>query len=84
MAAHGTIEINGIVFGEWTAQRRQTHNKVNTYDCTVVVRNQVGTLMGSSFEVEHTYAEGLTALAALVLAEHEKHAQPVRKGYQDE
>lgn len=66
MALHGSIKVNHIPIGHWSARRV---NKVvgdgpNRYECEVYTSSDNTT---RKFDVFHTYADGAVALAAKVL-----------------
>lgn len=86
MAAHGTFEINGWKIGYWSATRRrtETEQKVNVYDCKVMVYEKSGEPMEATFTVEHTYDDGMVALATKVLAEYKENARSARRGHLDD
>lgn len=75
MALHGEIRVNGMVIGEWEAQRKShLHSdphpsELVTYDCMV---RQDSTLQGNPavlehFELDHRFGDGALALASAVI-----------------
>lgn len=73
MALHGEIRVNGMVIGEWEAQR-QTEHQPEPDDVVHywAMARQNSTPDGcpaflERFEVEHRFGDGALALAARVL-----------------
>lgn len=67
---HGSIEINGLSLGGWTARRLsalQGTASVHEYEWTVEVRS-LGATRNSRGVLQHRYDDGPAKLAALVLA----------------